>query len=292
MKGIRRTFAAAALVLASAVAVTAPAQAAHAEVTRSAHTQAPPFVSYHGLTITEHLRQVDSLRARGYRPITVSVSYDIKRNLRYAATWSTSGRALGGNFPWVMYHEMTPKEYQRVFDKYVPQGYYPAVVSAAGSGNDTRIAAIFLKRPNLRFIARHNIGGGELLKMSHDLRKEGMVLSSVDVYGPAGDRLYIAVWTANPSGADWKLMVDAMPDWHEFMFKSYVHNGYRLTGLAVSATGRYTSVWVKDSSTPWYSYIDMNATTYQKRFDELKAKGFYPVHISSEIGRYAAIWTK
>ncbi|MFC7648099.1 hypothetical protein ACFQX6_52255 [Streptosporangium lutulentum] len=31
---------------------------------------------------------------------------------------------------------------------------------------------------------------------------------------------------------------------------------------------------------------------YQSRFDELKAKGFYPIHISAENGIYAAIWTK
>jgi hypothetical protein len=301
MRSISRTLTiattAGALALASAATVAAPAHAAHAETTHAAatldaRTQTPPFAAYHGVSATEHLLQFNALRARGYRPITISISDDIHHNLRYAAVWSTSGAALGGNHPWILHHKLTPREYQRRFDEYTAQGYYPAVVSAVGWGDNTRFAVIFLQRPDLRFVARHGLTSKQFRDLNHELRRKGMVLSSFDVYGELGDRRYIAVWTPNPSGADWKVAVDISLDWHEFEAKGLVTRGYRLTGIAVSATGRYTVVWRKDPGPAWHSVARMTAATYQSHFDELKAKGYYPVHISAEKGRYAAIWTK
>lgn len=293
MKGIRRTFAAAALVLASAVAVTAPAQAAHAEVTRSAHTQAaPPYFAYHNLLPREHNLRIESLRNQGYRPITISIYDNLQRQTLYAGTWSTSGRALGGNFPWAMVYNVTPETYQKRFNEYVARGYYPAVVSAMGFDSFTRFAAVFLQRPNFPFIARHGITGAELIKISNEARKKGMILSSVDVYGAYNDRRYIAVWTPNTDNAAWFLSVDASVSQLKTLLKNRSKQGYRPIVAAVSASNRYTTVWRKDPDTLWYAYFNMDAAGYQRHFNRLNSMGYYPVHISAEMGKFAAIWTK
>lgn len=301
MRGIRRAFTVgittAAITLASAVAATAPAQAAHTETAASTRTSAqtqwaPPYASYHNLTAKEHELRVTSLRAKGYRPITISISNDLQGRTLYAGTWSTSGKALGGDYPWALVYNVTSAEYQKRFDEYVARGYYPAVVSAYGFDDYTRIAAIFLKRPNHRFIARHNISGTELINLSNSARKQGLTLSSVDVYGPYNNRRYIAVWTPNTGNADWLVSVNLSGSQHNIQFNKLTKQGYRLTSVAVSASNRYTAVWRKDPNTAWYSYIGMDAATYQRRFNLLDARGFYPVHISAEVGHYAAIWTK
>ncbi|GAA4519033.1 MULTISPECIES: hypothetical protein [Nonomuraea] len=56
-------------------------------------------------------------------------------------------------------------------------------------------------------------------------------------------------------------------------------------------TPRYVAVWSANPGA-WHSSIGMTAAGYQSRFDDLKAKGFHPIHINAERGRYAAIWTK
>ncbi|MEV4179187.1 hypothetical protein [Nonomuraea sp. NPDC049709] len=55
--------------------------------------------------------------------------------------------------------------------------------------------------------------------------------------------------------------------------------------------GACFSTLVIASATRKYA-VAVTAPVYQSRFDELRAKGFYPVHISTELGRYAAIWTR
>ncbi|TMR23735.1 hypothetical protein ETD86_07005 [Nonomuraea turkmeniaca] len=211
---------------------------------------------------------------------------------RYSATWSTSGRALGGDLPWAFYQDMSPSGYQKRFEQLTAQGFQPAAVSATGAGTGARFAAIFVKKPGSRFIAKHGISAAELLSTSSTARAQGLMLTSVDVYGTAAARRYAAVWSANPGRVNWLVKVGLSQARHEAEFKRQVAKGYRAAAITMSTTGEYTTVWRDDKSGPWYSYVNMTAPVYQSRFDELGAKGFYPVHISTELGRYAAIWTQ
>ncbi|MEV1174144.1 hypothetical protein [Nonomuraea sp. NPDC049784] len=153
-----------ALTATAATVQAAPVQAAPAGVSQMENAgarSAPPFVAYHGLTFAQQTERFTSLRAQGYRPITVSISTDGSGGIRYAAMWSSSGRAMGSDLPWVMYQDMSSERYQRRFDQYAAQGYQPAVVSATGYGAGARFAAIFIKNPGFRFVAKHDITAGQ-----------------------------------------------------------------------------------------------------------------------------------
>ncbi|MEV0593860.1 hypothetical protein [Nonomuraea cavernae] len=299
MKGNRGFLAMAATMGALTLTVAMPS-AAVAQATSTGVVQAqnalartaPQFVAYHNLTPAQQTERFNTLRGQGYRPITVSVSTDFSGRTRYAGMWSVSGRAMGGDLPWAMYQDMSADGYQRRFDQLAAQGYQPAVVSATGSGDGARFAAIFLKNPGSRFVAKHGIKPAELLRMSGTARQDGLMLTSVDTYGTASATRYVAVWSANPGQVSWHVRVSLSQERHEAEFRKYVALGFRPTSITVSATGRYTTVWRDDKPGAWHSYIGMTAAGYQGRFDELKAKGFYPIHINAEMGRYAAIWTK
>lgn len=284
-----------ALTLTAATPPAAPAQAAStgAAQAQNARTQtAPPFVAYHNLTPAQQTERFNTLRAQDYRPITVNISKDFSGRIRYAGMWSPSGRAMGSDLPWAMYQDMSADGYQRRFDQLAALGYQPAAVSATGYGAGARFAAIFLKNPGFRFVAKHDISPAELLQMTGTAREQGLMLTSVDVYGTADTPRYVAVWSANPGRVRWHVRTDLSPEDHNSEFKSQVAKGYRPTAIAVSATGHYTTVWRNDKPGSWHAYIGMTAAGYQSRFNELKAKGFYPIHINAEQGRYAAIWTK
>ncbi|WP_406318976.1 hypothetical protein OHA77_16685 [Streptosporangium sp. NBC_01639] len=55
--------------------------------------------------------------------------------------------------------------------------------------------------------------------------------------------------------------------------------------------GIYPAARVKDGGSAWYEYTGMSGSGYQKRFDELKAKGFLPSKLDVE-GTYVAVRTK
>ncbi|MBE1586530.1 hypothetical protein ACFPOI_37740 [Nonomuraea angiospora] len=273
-----------------ALTLTASAGTAQAQTARA--QTAPPFVAYHDLTSAQQTERFNTLRAQGYRPITVNISTDFSGRIRYAGIWSTSGRAMGGDLPWVMYQDMSADGYQRRFDQLAAQGYQPAVVSATGYNATARFAAIFIKNPGSRFVAKHDLSPAQLLQMTGTARENGLMPASVDVYGTAEVPRYVAVWVANPSRARWLVRTGLTQEDHDFEFKSHVAKGYRPTAIAVSGNNLYTTVWRNDNPGAWYSYIGMTAAGYQSRFTELKAKGFYPININAERGRYAAIWTK
>ncbi|MGW3353579.1 hypothetical protein ACWDA3_60800, partial [Nonomuraea rubra] len=115
----------AALALAATVPTAAPAVAAGASSSPSAATArtAPPFVSYHTISSAQQSARFATLRAKGYRPITASVTLDAAGRTRYSATWSTSGRALGGDLPWAFYQDMSSSGYQTRFEQLTAQGF-------------------------------------------------------------------------------------------------------------------------------------------------------------------------
>lgn len=79
---------------------------------------------------------------------------------------------------------------------------------------------------------------------------------------------------------------------HASEFAARAKRGERPSLVSVGPGGTYTTVWVKDGGSPWYEYTGMSASGYQRRFDELKAKGFFPVRLDTEESRYTAVWAK
>jgi hypothetical protein len=265
-----------------AIAVAAVAAALAAGPAPAAQAQAAPaFYAYHGATPSAQTAHFTKLRAQGYHPITVNVS----EGPRYAAVWQK-----GSSPGWLMYQGMSGSGLQSRFDAALKKGYQPISISGTGSGSGAVFAAVFKKRGGA-FFARHGLSDSAFRAANAKAADDGYVLSSVDVYGTAGDPRYVAVWTAG-SGGSWSTTVGKTTAEHEEEFAARVKKGYRPTSVSVGPDGTYTAVWRKDGLRSWAHYVDMTGSGYQKRFDSLKAKGLYPVQVNAENGVYTAIWVK
>ncbi|MFC3979563.1 hypothetical protein [Streptosporangium jomthongense] len=269
--------------VATAALVTTAGSAANAQVGTQTGAQATPaFSAYHGVTGQQQTERFNTLRGQGYRPITFTV--DDASAPRYGAVWvKRSGPA------WAMIQGMSASGYQKRFDSYLSQGYRPTSVSATGSGNDAVFAAIFEKVPG-KFFAKHNLTTGQFTAANADAAKRGYVLTAANAYGTADDPRYAAVWTQGSQS--WSVTVGKSFDEHHAEFLARTKKGERPSLVTVGPDESYTSVWVKDSGSAWYEYTGMTPSGYQKRFDELKGKGFLPTLLDTEGGAYTAIWTK
>ncbi|WP_271218822.1 hypothetical protein [Streptosporangium carneum] len=271
-----RTFAsitAASVVAAALVAATAPAADAQA---------LPVFSAYHGVTGEQQTERFNALRGQGYRPITFTV--DNTSSPRYGAVWvKRSGPA------WAMIQGMSSSGYQKRFDDYRAQGYRPTTVSASGSGDDAVFAAIFEKTPG-KFFAKHNIDAGQFSAANADAARQGYVLTAANVYGTADAPRYVGVWTQGSQA--WSVTTGKSFDEHHAEFLARTKKGEKPSLVSVGPGETYTTVWVKDNGSSWYEYTGMSSSGYQKRFDDLKAKGFYPTQLDVEEGNYTAIWAK
>ncbi|WP_433419643.1 hypothetical protein ACQP1V_05975 [Microtetraspora malaysiensis] len=262
-------------VAAVALAVAATPAAAHAQA-----STAP--VAYHGLTSAQQTQKFQELSGKGYVPVSLSIS----SGPSYAGVWVKSSGAA-----WAMFQDMSAQGYQQRFDEYSVKGYQPTVVTATGSGDAARFAAVFVKKSG-NFIARHNMTIEQLTSGNLDAMAKGLMLTSIDVYGTAGAPTYAAIWTPNTSGVKWHVTYDLSSADHSAAFKLRLSNGYRPAYVAVDPGGTYTTIWRKDKVDSWFEYTGMSSSGYQSRFNELKTKGYYPAQVNSEDGKYAAIWTK
>ncbi|MBE3011262.1 hypothetical protein IL992_18970 [Microbispora sp. NEAU-D428] len=289
MRTPRKITVAAAMVLAALPAVAPPASA-------GTSAGAPyQYRAYHGLNHLDSYRRDKFIRNthKTLRPVAISVGLQDSQE-RYAMFWDSrpgpqwlkrvvnatgaTGGYTGG--------------YQRLFDQLTSDGYQPSVVSATGSGSAATFAAIFEKKAGT-FVARHGISAGEFEAISFDmLNTKGFIPVSVNVYGTASDPRYVAVWVANPAGVAWNYTLSVPASAYQSRFDDRVRAGYRPSVIAVGPDGKtYSTVWVKDGIRTWYAFHGMSAAQYQKRFDEMAAKGLYPVSVDMENGVYAAVFT-
>ncbi|NUP76303.1 MAG: hypothetical protein HOV96_01990, partial [Nonomuraea sp.] len=245
-------------VLAGAVIV--PASAANA--------QTPAFVAYHGVSASEQTARFTKLRAQGYRPITVNVS----DGERYAAVW-----IKGGSSAWALYQGMSAAQFQSRFDQQLKAGLQPVDISVTGAGDSAVYTAIFEKKGD-RFEARSALSPNAFAAANRKAVGQGLALTSVDVYGTPDAPMYAAVWSANTGGA-WYYTYGKSAEQHKAEFEARMKKGYRPVDVAVGPDGTYTAVWRKDGLKSWAHYIEMDGAGYQKRFDQLKAKGLYPVEV-------------
>jgi hypothetical protein len=264
---------AASAVTATLVAVTTPA--AHAQA-------APAITAYHGVTGAQHTERFNALRGKGYRPITFTV--DDASSPRYGAVW-----AKGSGPAWAMIQGMSSSGYQKRFNEYLARGYRPTTVSASGSGGDAVFAAIFEKVPG-KFFAKHDIGADQFAAANADAARRGYVLTAANVYGTAGDPRYVGVWSQGSRA--WSVTTGKSFDEHQAEFLARTKKGEKPSLVSVGPGGTYTTVWVKDGGSAWYEYTGMSPSGYQKRFDGLRAKGFFPAQLDVEEGYYTAIWVK
>ncbi|WP_067174576.1 hypothetical protein [Microtetraspora niveoalba] len=249
----------------------------------AAHAQAPSAsVAYHGVTAAQQAQKFHDLSGKGYVPVSLSIS----SGPSYAGVWVKSP-----GVSWAMYQDMSSQGYQQRFDEYNAKGYQPTVVTATGSGDGARFAAVFVKKSG-KFVARHNMTAAQFTSANASAVANGLAPASVDVYGTAAAPMYAAIWTANPSGVRWEVTVGKSFTEHEAEFRARVSNGYRPGYVAVGPGGTYTAVWRNDKIDGWFEYTGMSSSGYQSRFNELRSEGYFPAQVNSEDGKYAAIWTK
>lgn len=258
---------AACLVIGTAVA--GPAQAA------------PAFRAYHGASAAEQARQFKNLRAQGYHPIT----YNVTSGPRYAAVW------VRGSAPaWMMLRGLSESGMQRKFNELLKQGYQPVSVSATGPAGSATFAAIWEKRSE-RFLSLHGLTPARFAQMNRQAADRGMAPVSIDVYGTPNDPRYAAVWREH-SGGPWAYTYGKTYRQHEAEFKTRVAKGFRPALTAVGPDGTITAIWRKDGVRRWYHYVDTSGAAYQRRFNQMTAKGMYPVQINVEAGVYASVWQR
>jgi hypothetical protein len=260
------------------------------------------FEAYHGVDAAQHQANFNTLSARGYRMISLSVYGDAGSPL-YAAVWvQRSGPA------WVAVHGIDAAAYQSFFNTWTANGYVPVLVSATGPIANAVFAAVFEQGIEGPWQARHGVPAGPLNQggsfdyLNSSFKAQNLYIRSFAIYGDSSNRYYIAVWHFNPGYVKWHVHpADPAADYQttfnaETQLPGYSLHGYRPAYVALSADQTYCSVFKDDDVGPWVARHGMASAQYQVEFDQQKAAGNYPTCVqgggTTANPVYAAIFAK
>jgi len=260
------------------------------------------FTAYHGVAADQHQANFNSLSARGFRMISLSV-YGVPSDARYAAVWvQRSGAA------WVAVHGVDSAGYQSFFDNWTSRGFVPVLVSATGEGGDAIFAAVFEQGIFGPWFARHGMTSGPEANTGtfqnaiKSAAEQKLILRSAAIYGSPSDRRYAAVWHSNPGYVKWHVHTADTAESYQTAFNAetplpgYQLAGYRPAYVTLSTDQIYCSVFKDDVVGSWVARHGLTSSEYQAEFDRQNAAGFYPICVqgggTGDNTRYAAIFAQ
>jgi CubicO group peptidase (beta-lactamase class C family) len=198
------------------------------------------IVTYQGVSSAAHQAQFATLPAQGYRLISLAVAGGLA-SPTYAAVWEQ----VGGP-GWASRADMTPSQYVAQRTTWLGLGYRPKVITAAGSGADTVLAAVFVA-DGATVTGDHAYGSLTALNDACELaRAQGRIPVSIDVYGPDRTPLFAAVFEPNPSGTAWGHEFDGSHAQWLVTYGAHTSADARLRCLGMSDHQDYVSVFYDD----------------------------------------------
>jgi hypothetical protein len=235
-----------------------------------------PWQARHAIDGNTYQATFDSLVAQGFR-LTSVCGYSEGRDARYNAVWQQRGGPA-----WQARHGLTSEQYQTTFDNLVRQGFRLTNVSGYAIGGEARYAAIWEQRPGPEWQARHGMTRAQYQETFDNLARQGFVLRQVSGFRVNVDVLFAAIWEKE-SGIAWEAHHGLTSSAYQKTFDRLAAAGFRLawvSGYSDTGIARYAAVWRQEPSGPWQARHGLDATGYQRTFDELRSQGFRPVQVS------------
>jgi len=199
----------------------------------------PAWVAHHGMSGDDYQRRFDDYVDRGYRLTHVS-GHGVGGEARYAAIWERRDGPA-----WVARHGMTAAEYQDEYDGsgLAAEGFRPVDVSGFSVGGESRYAAIWERRDDTRWEARHGLTPTAYQEAFDELRYQGYRLADVSGHAVPPDTFWespvrhAGVWEADGlAGHD----LDAL----DSRITGYT-NQYGIPGLSVAISRDERLVFAK-----------------------------------------------
>jgi len=142
----------------------------------------------HGISPAAYQQAIIDLDQQGYRPTHVSV-FTIGDQQFFSAIWEQE-RGL----QWSARHDLTPAEYQQLFNELSAQGWRLRCVSGYEVARQARYACIWDNYAGLAWTARHYLDAAGYKQAFEELVRQGFRLIQVAGYTVQGTPRVVAIW--------------------------------------------------------------------------------------------------
>jgi hypothetical protein len=231
----------------------------------------------HGIDGTAYQELFDTLPDQGFRPAFLG-AYSEGRGARFNAVWVKRGGPA-----WVARHGLTGAAYQVVFDQLVADGFRPVVVSGYAENGEDRYAALFEQGAAPEWQARHGLLPNEYQATFEALASAGFVPIQVCGYRVNFGLRFAAIWQKLP-GVEFIGRHNLTSSQYQVAFDDALAHGFRLicvNGYSNSGIANYAAIWHRGiPAIDWQARHGLDASGYQRIFDELAPEGLRPAVVS------------
>jgi CubicO group peptidase (beta-lactamase class C family) len=235
-------------------------------------TSDPVFI--YDWAFTDFVARTKQLADQGLRPLSLS-TYGDPKDARFAAVWD---KASGGPLRWFIGY--TVHDFEWEYDRNTAQGYYPTLVSATGSGSNTRISGFFEPRPAAE--ATELTVDQDLATFASEVdrrARSGWIPLSATIYDDAGAAPRVAaVWERNTRNVAWRAVAGLSPQEHQAHFDAQWSGWARLAFVTGSTENRLLAVYRDDQIGPigtgFVARHGLTREAFEKEYGEWFPKGF------------------
>jgi len=258
----------------------------------------PSFTAWHGRSLAQHTQLRDDAAKQGYRFLSLSI-YGPVSAPSYAAVMIKRASVVAQR-DWPL---LTADQFQSVFEDQAKKGYGPVILAATGSAGNPRFAAVFQQQSRIP-LTRHKLTSGKaddvatIQGMNRKAKLDGLILRWAAVYGDAANPRFAAIWVPNPGKVTWNAdgVLETGSE-YQSRYDAHTAGWCRPAFVTRQKDGRYLSLFVDNEIGPWVARHGLTPDEYQHEFDDLKAKGYFPLCVqaagsSKSSARFAALFAK
>jgi CubicO group peptidase (beta-lactamase class C family) len=244
--------------------------------------------AYHEATSAQHQANVQALSNAGYRMVTLSL-YGTAAQPRYAAVW------VHRNGPaFVPFQDLTAAQYQTFVNSQAPN-FVPTLVTASGSGNNTRFAGV-LEQTGYGLWALHGLDTQGLKDAVDAARAADWRLCSADCYGTGQNPLFVVTFRPNPQQVGWGYYQASSAQEHQDKFDGMNQiYGRQIIAAFNDDSSQFLSCWEDTLVGGGPVHHNMTATQYDQLANQYWSQNSqYPLNVcasgSGNGARFSAIW--
>ena len=246
------------------------------------------FQAYHDATSAQHQAHCQALTNAGFRMITISL-YGTAAQPRYAAVW------VQRNGPqFVPFQDLSPAEYQTFLNSQ-PPSFVPTLVTASGSGNNTRFAGV-VEQTGYGGMASHGLDVQGLKDAVDAARAADWRLCSADVYGTAQSPLFVVTFKPNPQQVGWGFYLASGVQDHQdkFVGMNQIY-GRQILAAFNDDSSQFLSCWEDTKVGLSNFHHDLTSAEYNQYANQYWAQNSrYPINVcasgSGNGARFSAIF--
>ena len=230
-------------------------------------------------------------KQKGYRMKSIS-GYGSKNSL-FAAIWDDQN---GHDYTFTT--DMTPSEFQKVFDNLEDNGYVPHYIDGYDVNNKVMYAAIWEKLNSGDYLSRFGSNPNQFHNICIEFSSRGFRPIHVSVYHNMGELNYAGIWKKN-TGTESTLRHELLEDSFKEFHSEFEGQGYRLIDLNASCLNgspKFAAIWENSNSVTTRHDTKVPAEEFEKRNQIYQDMGFIAATICGyEIDKqtyFAVIWEK